>query len=195
MAIGTNWQDIWQDVWQSIWQSASDTSVTPDVGTITFTGYAPTLAQTANQSVTPGVGSVVVTGYIPDVAQSAGNSVTPSVGTITFTGYAPTLSQSVTNDLTPGVGSVTITGYAPSVTSIPDTTAAFITALMSYEVTTGVTFQDLLTILLAVAAGKTNITNTGGGTATVVFRDVQDTKDVVSAEMSGSERINITLDP
>ena len=57
-----------------------------------------------------------------------------------------------------------------------------------------ITMQETLRILLAVAAGKTTITNLGGGQATVVFRDTNDTKDRVTASVDGSERTAITLD-
>jgi hypothetical protein len=59
----------------------------------------------------------------------------------------------------------------------------------------GYTATEVLRILLAVAAGKTDIVDTGSGTATVTFRDVNDTKNRVSAEMTGSERTTITLNP
>jgi len=51
------------------------------------------------------------------------------------------------------------------------------------------TAADIMRILLSVMAGKTTIDGT-----TVSFRDVADTKDRVIAEMTGSERTNITLD-
>lgn len=57
------------------------------------------------------------------------------------------------------------------------------------------TYEDVMRILLAVAAGKTTITDLGGGDAEVVFRDQADTKDRVFAEMTGSERTNVVLDP
>ena len=56
------------------------------------------------------------------------------------------------------------------------------------------TYADLVRILAAVAAGQTTIVDNGGGTATVTFRDVNDTKDRVVAEMTGSERVSLTLD-
>jgi len=56
------------------------------------------------------------------------------------------------------------------------------------------TMRDVLKILAAVAAGKTNITDLGLGNAVVEFRDLSDTKEVVTAEMTGSERTNVTLD-
>lgn len=57
------------------------------------------------------------------------------------------------------------------------------------------TLRDVLKMLAAVSAGKTTITDLGGGAATVVFRDLADTADVVTASMSGSERSSVTLNP
>lgn len=53
----------------------------------------------------------------------------------------------------------------------------------------GFTAAEILRILLAVQAGKTTISGSD-----VSFRDVDDTKDRVFAEMTGSERTTVTLD-
>ncbi len=53
----------------------------------------------------------------------------------------------------------------------------------------GLSAAEILRIILAVQAGKSDITGT-----TVKFRDVADTKDRVTASMTGSERTTITLD-
>lgn len=58
----------------------------------------------------------------------------------------------------------------------------------------GYSAQDIMRILAAVAAGKTDIA-TVGPTTTVTFRDVNDTKNAVVATMSGSERATVTLNP
>lgn len=68
------------------------------------------------------------------------------------------------------------------------------TATMTSLVEAGITVEETLRILLAVAAGKTAITDLGGGLATVVFRDSNDTKNRVNASMDGSERTSVTLD-
>lgn len=54
--------------------------------------------------------------------------------------------------------------------------------------------SDLMKLLSAVAAGKTTIVDLGGGAATITFRDVNDTTDRVEADMTDSERTNVTLD-
>jgi hypothetical protein len=59
----------------------------------------------------------------------------------------------------------------------------------------GFSYAEVLRILSAVATGKTTIVDNGGGSATVTFRDLSDTKDRVVAEMDGSERIDVTRDP
>jgi hypothetical protein len=57
----------------------------------------------------------------------------------------------------------------------------------------GLTAGQVMKVIASVLAGKTVITDLGGGNATVVFRDVNDTKDVVTADMEGSERTDVTL--
>lgn len=59
----------------------------------------------------------------------------------------------------------------------------------------GVTVRDALRLMLSVMVGKTDIVDLGGGAATVTFRDINDTKNRVVADMTGSERTNVTNDP
>jgi hypothetical protein len=56
------------------------------------------------------------------------------------------------------------------------------------------TLEQILRILVAVAVGKSEITDLGGGSATVVFRDTNDAKDRVTADMLNSERVTVTVD-
>jgi hypothetical protein len=94
--------------------AGTDTPVNPGAGSVAFTGYAPSIAQSANQSAAPGAGSLGITGYAPTVAQSINGSVAPGAGSVAITGYAPTITQP--QAVAPNVGSLTITGYAPTVT-------------------------------------------------------------------------------
>ena len=91
---------------------ASGTAVNPGAGAISLTGYAPTLAQTANRALTAGVGNIAITGYAPTISQPV--AVAPGAGAIALTGYAPTVAQPIA--VAPGVGSIALTGYAPAVT-------------------------------------------------------------------------------
>lgn len=59
----------------------------------------------------------------------------------------------------------------------------------------GYTAEEVLRILFAVAAGRTTITDLGNGAATVVFKSQNGVVDRLTADMEGSERIEITLDP
>ncbi len=58
----------------------------------------------------------------------------------------------------------------------------------------GYSSAELMRLLVAVAAGKTDIIDLGGGLATVTFRDIDDTKDRVTASMTDSERTTVVLD-
>jgi hypothetical protein len=69
-----------------------------------------------------------------------------------------------------------------------------ISSIWSEAIESGYTASDILKVLAAFAAGKTSITALGGGDATVVFRDLGDTKDRIEAGMEGSERTSVTLD-
>jgi len=95
--------------------SGGGTTVNPAAGAIALTGYAPTLAQTANQALTAGAGTVALTGYAPAVSRTASAAVTPGVGSIAIAGYAPSVAQSAAGTVQPGVGSIAITGYAPTI--------------------------------------------------------------------------------
>jgi hypothetical protein len=84
-------------------------TVTPGVGALDLTGFAPTV-QTPTQ-VTPGTGALDLTGFAPTVQTPV--TVTPGVGTLDLTGFAPTVQTPVT--VTPGVGALDLTGFAPTV--------------------------------------------------------------------------------
>jgi hypothetical protein len=54
---------------------------------------------------------------------------------------------------------------------------------------------DLMNILASVSAGKSTITDIGGGRFQVVFRDVEDTTDVITATTEGRERVEVEITP
>ena len=68
-------------------------------------------------------------------------------------------------------------------------------AVLSAAVEGIYTMSDILKILAAVAAGKTNITDLGGGNAHVEFDHIDESGACVEAEMTGSERTDVTLTP
>jgi hypothetical protein len=62
------------------------------------------------------------------------------------------------------------------------------------EIEPGVNAKETLRALLSIMVGKTKITKGSGTTATVKFRDVNDTRDSVVATMDGSQRNAVVLD-
>lgn len=74
-------------------------------------------------------------------------------------------------------------------------TGATAAEIWNYEVEPGYTAADLLRICAAVLAGRTTITNHGGGAATVEFRSITDDHVVLSVEMLNSERVTTTANP
>lgn len=69
-----------------------------------------------------------------------------------------------------------------------------VTGVWNTVIENSITAEESHRIILGILAGKTTITDIGGGSASVVFRDTADTKDRVIANMSGSERTAITID-
>lgn len=67
-------------------------------------------------------------------------------------------------------------------------------AVLEAPVEGDLTVRQALRVLLAVAAGKSTVTDLGGGAATVTFRDQSDTTDRITATMAGSERTDVVLD-
>jgi len=66
-------------------------------------------------------------------------------------------------------------------------------AVLEAKVEGNYTLKEALRLMLAVAAGKTDI-DTSGANPVVKFRDVNDTKDRITATMTGSERTTVTKD-
>jgi hypothetical protein len=58
----------------------------------------------------------------------------------------------------------------------------------------GYTAAEILKVLAAFVAGKTAITSLGNGDATVIFRNLADTKNRIEADMTGSERTSVVID-
>lgn len=85
-------------------ESLTDTSV--PTGSLSLTGFAPTVALT----IAVGVGALTFTGFAPTAGESV--PVTVPAGSLTLTGAAP--SAVVAIGAHPGVGSLTLTGFAPT---------------------------------------------------------------------------------
>ena len=129
------------------------------------------------------------------------NMIASPAGTGTINSASLNAIAYFTSALT-GIG--TAAGYfaadgdmSASIVSTGDllTTANVSDAVWGAIAESSLSYQDIMKILLAIASGKTTIVDLGGGMATVSFRDVDDSKDRLVADMTGSERIAVTLDP
>lgn len=69
--------------------SAAAGGYTPPTGTLTLTGFAPTVTQDA--TVAPATGTLILTGYAPSLTQST--TLSPPTGALTLTGFYPRLAQ------------------------------------------------------------------------------------------------------
>lgn len=96
----------------------SGTNVAPGAASVTITGIAPAVTQSANQNVAPGAASLTIAGYAPTVAQSSASSIAPGAASLTITGLAPVVAQSANQSVSPDVGALSIAGYAPTVTQV-----------------------------------------------------------------------------
>lgn len=94
---------------------ATDTPINPGAGTLSITGYAPTITQTTTLNLAPGVAALSITGYAPSVTQGNTTNIAPGVAALTLTGYAPSIAQSANQSIAPNAAALTITGFAPVV--------------------------------------------------------------------------------
>ena len=96
--------------------SSSTTTVSPAPGALVVTGYAPSIAQTANQDVSPAPAALTVTGYAPTVTQSSANSISPTPAALVVEGFAPTISQTQRLTVSPAPAGLIVQGWAPTIT-------------------------------------------------------------------------------
>lgn len=105
------------------------------------------------------------------------------VAALSAQGYVSTADDLATADMSANITSVT----ELSPTSLAN-------AVWAKLVDGSYSAEEVIALLASVAAGKTSITDLGGGNATVVFRDLDDTKDRITASLTGSERTSLTID-
>lgn len=92
-------------------------NVTPGVGDLTLTGFAPTVVASNHKNVSPGLGEITFTGFAPTVAVSDNKNILADVGSLTLTGFGPTVSVTSNLNVSPGVGDLTLEGFNPTVTA------------------------------------------------------------------------------
>lgn len=141
------------------------------------------------------IGTGTLTADIVGVLQAAAGLVGAGNTTAALGAIASLLASPT------GAGSLTSTALAKGslsadivVTGDVLSTANVAAAVWEAICETGFSYQEVLRLLSAVAMGKSEIVDLGGGNATVTFRDINDTKDRVVADMTGSERTDVTKD-
>jgi hypothetical protein len=94
---------------------ASGTTISVPAGSLTLTGYAPTVVTSDHKTISVPSGTLTLTGYAPTVSVAANVLVSVPFGTLTLTGYAPTVLTTANQTVSVPSGTLTLTGYAPTV--------------------------------------------------------------------------------
>jgi len=89
---------------------AGDLTADPGVGSLSLTGFVPTVVQTFSIDVP--VGALTLTGEIPTVVTPTDIEIPVGVGSLTLTGQVPTVVQTFSIDVP--VGSLILTGQTPT---------------------------------------------------------------------------------
>lgn len=156
----------------------SPTSAVAAAGAATVAGAASSVAKA---SASPASGAATVSAASSAVAKT---TATPAVGVAIVSATTPQ-SESAAE----------IWAYVLSNGKTAGQNLAEINAVLTGPVEGDIDMAGAIRVLLAVAAGKTSIVSGSPGTATVEFRAIDDSETRVSADMVGSERIDVTITP
>lgn len=171
---------------------------------VAYTVYLKTTFDMVNFSTASGTATATPTASGLDYPAVAnvwnGDTVNGTPGTLVEIG-----AGNVRLGITGGRGGTAVTGtvhvpIASNVTlgvatDVSDTGTLDVgAALLAATVEGTLTVQRALELTAAYAAGKTIIVPTGGGNATVTFRNTLDTKNRIVADMTGSQRATVTTD-
>lgn len=159
-------------------------------GTITNAALGLILSAVASLSGSGTLTAAVVGKLEAAAALSGSGSMTAALGAIADLVGELVGSGAITASMIAKAGisaDITVTGELLNTANVGE-------AVWAKVIESGYSATEILRLLAGVAAGKTTIIDTGGGTATVTFRDLADTKDRLEAEMDGSERVNVTED-
>lgn len=109
------WQRSRQRPWVPAYSSGPQTISVP-AGSLTLTGFAPTVTATANQTVAVPAGTLTLTAYAPAAVASNNQTVSVPAGTLTLTGYAPDVQVAATGTTVQvPAATLSLTGFAPVV--------------------------------------------------------------------------------
>lgn len=93
----------------------SGNTIAVPVGSLTLTGFAPTVTATANQVVAVPAGTLTLAGQTPTVTSSDHQTISVPAGTLTLTANAPTVAVSANQSISIPAGALTLTGQTPTV--------------------------------------------------------------------------------
>lgn len=96
--------------------AASNTTITPSVGSLALSGAAPTVSVSGgtNTTITPAAAALAIVGAAVTQALTVGS---PASGALTISGAAPTVSQTTGPTIQPAAGALTLAGASPTVTN------------------------------------------------------------------------------
>lgn len=101
---------------------ASGNTISVPAGSLTLTGFVPTVSATANQTVAVPAGSLSLTGFAPTVTAADNKTVAVPAGALSLTGFAPTVTATANQSVAVPAGALTLTGFAPTVSSAANQT-------------------------------------------------------------------------
>lgn len=170
-------------------------------GAFTLTGFDAGLMPSTTTVLVAESGMFGLTGS--DVAFLRSHRLIADTGAFTFTGNAANLvagSGGIDYDLlAAAVWSFVMSNGKTAHENVVDIHAMLAAAAEVPTLATPIegaySSIDLIKVISAVMAGKTSIDSSTPGSATVEFRDVNDTVVRVSADMVGSERVDVNITP
>jgi hypothetical protein len=157
-----------------------------------------TVPDAALQLVVSATGTTSVTfstsGNLAGALQASGStSVTFTIGTATL-GAIINATAATTMTFTGAATIKALGNMEGDVTTFTELSPENLAlAVANLQIDGEYTLSDILKILVAVAAGKSDI-DTSGANPVVTFRDLNDTLDRITATMAGSERATVTID-
>ena len=122
--IGDYWHaEIARNPWQlfeprRIWvpqagAGGGASTIAVPAGSLSLTGFAPTVTASANQAIAVPSASLSLTSFAPTVLSS--RLVQVPAAALTLTAYAPTVTATANRFINPPAAALTLTGFAPSV--------------------------------------------------------------------------------
>jgi hypothetical protein len=139
----------------------TDTTVTPDVASLTTATFAPTVTATQNQLITPDTLALTATTFAPAVTATDHKVVTPGIAALVTTTFAPVVGLGVI----PGTVALTLAAFAPAVSVSDNVTvtpgvASLVTATFAPTVLTPVlSTPDVIALVLTTFASTIGVSD------------------------------------